>query len=94
MVAATIAQTLGFNQTAVAPWRPPQRVFVRQYMLLVLDNFEQVVAAAPLVGELFAGCPALSLVVTSRAPLRIRQNDSSRSCRWACPPVERRVEPG
>jgi len=39
--------------------------------LLVLDNFEQVLSAATLVSELLAVCPALKIMVTSRARLRI-----------------------
>ena len=41
-------------------------------MLLVLDNFEQVVEARTVVTGLLEGCPGLDLVVTSRTPLRIR----------------------
>jgi predicted ATPase/class 3 adenylate cyclase len=40
-------------------------------VLLVLDNLEQVVAAAPQVAELAARCPRLRIVTTSRTPLRI-----------------------
>ena len=40
--------------------------------LLVLDNFEHLLAAAAMVADLLAGCPSLTLLVTSRAPLRIR----------------------
>jgi predicted ATPase/class 3 adenylate cyclase len=40
-------------------------------MLLVLDNFEQVVAGAPVLGELLAACPNLRLIVTSRELLRL-----------------------
>jgi predicted ATPase len=40
-------------------------------MLLVLDNFEQVVDAAPLVGELLAAAPDLTVLVTSRIPLHL-----------------------
>jgi predicted ATPase len=40
--------------------------------LLVLDNFERVLDAAPLVAELLASVSRLQLLVTSRAPLRVR----------------------
>ena len=40
--------------------------------LLVLDNFEQVLDAAPLVADLLASVAALRVLVTSRAPLRVR----------------------
>jgi predicted ATPase/transcriptional regulator with XRE-family HTH domain len=39
-------------------------------MLLVLDNMEQVAAAAPTIGALLAACPALTVLATSRVPLR------------------------
>ncbi|MDQ3696188.1 MAG: NB-ARC domain-containing protein, partial [Chloroflexota bacterium] len=40
-------------------------------LLLVLDNFEQVVVAAPVVAQLLAACPLLSVLVTSRSRMRI-----------------------
>jgi predicted ATPase/DNA-binding CsgD family transcriptional regulator len=40
-------------------------------LLLVLDNFEQVVEAAPQLMPLLTGCPELKLLVTSRRPLRL-----------------------
>jgi predicted ATPase/class 3 adenylate cyclase len=40
-------------------------------LLLVLDNFEQVVPAAPVVGGLIARCPSLAVLVTSREVLRL-----------------------
>jgi predicted ATPase/uncharacterized protein HemY len=41
-------------------------------LLLVLDNFEQVLGAAPLVADLLAAAPAARVLVTSRAVLRLR----------------------
>jgi predicted ATPase/DNA-binding CsgD family transcriptional regulator len=39
--------------------------------LLVLDNFEHILAGAPLVARLLEHCPQLKVLVTSRAPLRL-----------------------
>lgn len=41
-------------------------------VLVVLDNLEQVLAAAPVVADLVARAPGLTVVATSRAPLRVR----------------------
>jgi predicted ATPase len=74
LVATTIASTLGIAD--VGPRTPLERLqaFLRdKQMLLVLDNFEQILAAAPDIAELLAACPSLKLLVTSRSPLRIRQ---------------------
>ena len=40
-------------------------------LLLLLDNFEHVMAGAPQLAELLARCPNLNLLVTSREPLRV-----------------------
>jgi predicted ATPase/DNA-binding CsgD family transcriptional regulator/DNA-binding XRE family transcriptional regulator len=40
-------------------------------LLLVLDNFEQIVEAAPYVADLLANCPNLTVLVTSRVRLRV-----------------------
>jgi predicted ATPase/DNA-binding NarL/FixJ family response regulator len=47
-------------------------------ILLVLDNFEQVLDAAPLMGELALACPKLKLLVTSRARLNLREERQHR----------------
>jgi predicted ATPase/class 3 adenylate cyclase len=73
LVASTIAQTLRVTVTADRPVLDVlvERLRERRY-LLVLDNFEQVLAAATVVDELLRSCPALSILVTSRAPLQLR----------------------
>jgi predicted ATPase len=43
-----------------------------QHVLLVLDNFEHVMAAAPTALQLLSGCPRLKLLVTSREALHVR----------------------
>jgi predicted ATPase len=43
-----------------------------QRLLIVLDNFEHLLPAAPLLSDLLGRCPCLHLLVTSRASLRIR----------------------
>jgi len=72
LVAPTIAGVLDVHE---APGQPVAAVLIAslrdQELLLVLDNFEQVVDAAPLVRELLAAAPRLSVVVTSRVALRI-----------------------
>jgi len=54
----------------------PKRVLAElltdRQLLLVLDNFEQVLAAAPYVADLMRDAPRLTVLVTSQAPLRIR----------------------
>jgi predicted ATPase len=48
----------------------PEHIGERQ-MLVVVDNLEQVVAAAPEIAGLVGSCPGLQLLCTSREPLRI-----------------------
>ena len=64
LVAETIAQTLGAKDGLA------EYVGERE-MLLLLDNFEHVIEAAPELGQLLELCPRLRLLVTSRELLRI-----------------------
>ncbi len=73
LVADTVVRALGTYVTGETPLEDVLAAILReQHRLLVLDNFEQVDAAAPLVGRLVAECPWLSIVVTSRVPLHLR----------------------
>jgi predicted ATPase len=72
-VAATIASTLGVSATGrEQPLDSLERRLAGRSMLLVLDNFEQVVDAAPVVAECLERAPGLHVLVTSRVVLRIR----------------------
>jgi predicted ATPase/DNA-binding NarL/FixJ family response regulator len=72
LVAATIAHTLGVRAaTNESLARRLQTYLHPKQLLLVLDNFEQVVDAAPLLVDLLGGCPGLTILVTSRTRLRV-----------------------
>ncbi len=72
LVAPTIARTLGLSDNAA---RAPVDVLVdhiaERRMLLLLDNFEQVVDAGPVVAEILRRCPNVTGLVTTRIALRI-----------------------
>jgi predicted ATPase/DNA-binding CsgD family transcriptional regulator len=72
LVAPAITRALGMPEAGAATMAERLSAFVGdKQLLLVLDNFEQVVEAAPLVADLLAGCPALTMLVTSRVRLRL-----------------------
>jgi predicted ATPase/DNA-binding SARP family transcriptional activator len=69
---SVIAQAIGVGRSADRSLLAVLKDALRtQQLLLVLDNFEHVAAAAPLVAELLAAAPGLKALVTSRALLRI-----------------------
>lgn len=71
-VASTIAQPLGIKETAGRSIADSLQDYLRsKSLLLVLDNFEQVIAAAQLVAQLLATCNELKVLITSREALRI-----------------------
>jgi predicted ATPase len=73
LVLPTIAQTLGLKEVLGQPIAQYLAEYLREkQLLLLLDNFEQIVAAAPKVGELLSGSPGLKVLVTSRVPLHLR----------------------
>ncbi len=73
LVVSTIAQTLGVRETGGRLLVESLKDYLRnKHLLLLLDNFEQVVSAAPLVAELLQTCPQLKVLVTSRTALHVR----------------------
>jgi predicted ATPase/class 3 adenylate cyclase len=67
---STVAETLGVRETGEQPLDESLKDYLKERrLLLVLDNFEQVLGAAPTVTELLAAAPGLKVLATSRAPL-------------------------
>ncbi len=67
-----LAETLGVREVAGQTLRETleQHLLVMK-MLLLLDNFEHLLSAAPLVADLVGACPELTVLATSRAPLHL-----------------------
>jgi len=73
LVLSAIARVLDVRERGGVPLLQSLKDFLRdRELLLLLDNFEQVLAAAPLVADLLTAASALTVLVTSRAALRLR----------------------
>lgn len=71
-VLPTVAQTLGLREVMDQPLAQQITNYLQsKRLLLVLDNFEHVLAAAPFVAEFIASAPNIKILVTSRAALRL-----------------------
>ncbi len=69
----TIARVLGLRVAEEQTMRERVQGYLRKKrLLLVLDNLEHLLEAAPEVAVLLSACPSLKVLVTSRAPLRVR----------------------
>jgi non-specific serine/threonine protein kinase len=83
LVAPAVATALGLRDIGDAPLTARLAAFLRDmHLLLVLDNFERVTAAAPLVAELLAGSRGSKVLVTSRVRLRLSAERA-----WPVPPL-------
>src|SRR5215831_11868041 len=71
LVAPAIAAGLGLNTSAGQLTADLESYLRPRRLLLAVDNFEQVIAAAPLLAGLLAAAPGLVMLVTSRAVLRL-----------------------
>jgi predicted ATPase/DNA-binding XRE family transcriptional regulator len=84
LVVPTVARSLGVREAEGQTPREALRTHLRdKRLLLVLDNFEHVLEAASEVSGLIGSCPSLTVLVASRAPLRVRGEQE-----YAVPPLE------
>jgi predicted ATPase/DNA-binding SARP family transcriptional activator len=75
-VSAAIVRTLEIVVLAgESAERAAQRFLAAKHLLLVADNFEHVLAAAPFIGGLLGACPALTVLATSREPLTLQAEE-------------------
>jgi predicted ATPase/transcriptional regulator with XRE-family HTH domain len=84
LVLATVVHALGLPDASDPP--PLARLVAHlrgKRALLVLDNFEHLLNAAPLIADLLSACPAVKVLATSRAPLRL-----SGEHEYVVPPLE------
>ncbi len=73
LLLTVIAQALGLSESSeCAVSEQLARFLQEKHVLLILDNFEQILEAALPVADLLSTCPRLSILVTSRVPLRLR----------------------
>jgi predicted ATPase/serine/threonine protein kinase len=74
LIVSAIAQAVGVRETGNTSLQENLMEYIgglRQPMLLVLDNFEHLVSAAPLAAQMLSAGPQLKVVVTSQAPLHL-----------------------
>jgi predicted ATPase len=73
LVPSAIAQALGLRDLGGQPVLDGVQEYLRdRSSMLVLDNLEQLLPAAPVIAELLAACPGLTVLATSREPLKLR----------------------
>ena len=84
LVLPAIGQALGLPEEAGRPLASQlQNYLATREVLLILDNFEHIVEAAPTVADLLAGCSQVKVLVTSRTPLRLLGEQE-----FSVPPLE------
>jgi predicted ATPase len=73
LVVPTIAQALGIKESGAQSFLDLLEVYLKdKHLLLLLDNFEQLLPAALHLTDLLTACPSLKLLVTSRATLHVQ----------------------
>jgi predicted ATPase/DNA-binding CsgD family transcriptional regulator len=94
LIVPAIANVLGVQQTGERSLEESLAHFLHQrHLLLILDNFEQLLAGAMVVSELLAGAPGLKIIVTSRALLHLYHEYEFPVPPLALPEAERPLPP-
>jgi predicted ATPase/class 3 adenylate cyclase/Tfp pilus assembly protein PilF len=84
LVLSTIAASLGVKEGAGQSLTETLEGYLHhKHLLLILDNFEQVLQGATPVGDLLGSCPKLKILLTSRIPLRLYGEQE-----YSVPPLE------
>ena len=94
-VVSAIAYALGVRDAGDLPIGTMLKSAMRErHLLLVLDNLEQVVVAAPDLADLLAACPDVKALTTSRVRLRLEGSGCFPSSRFQRPPSASRPRSG
>lgn len=87
-VIPAIAGALELQDTPDMPTSQTVENFLRRRrLLLLLDNFEHLIDAAPVVAGLLASCPTVTILVTSREPLHVQHEQELQVVPLATPPA-------
>jgi len=86
LVAETIAYHLGMKLSGANAIESLKLFLENKNILLVLDNFEQVIQAAPMMDDLLAASPGLKILVTSRERLSLSSEQV-----YIVPPLENQI---
>jgi predicted ATPase/DNA-binding XRE family transcriptional regulator len=90
LVLSTIAATLGVREAAERSLREAVIAYLRpRWVLLIVDNFEHVLSAAPEISDLLVNCPNVSALCTSRQPLSLHGEQLFSVQPLELPPVAR-----
>ncbi len=88
-VVVAIGRALGFQEGVGQELFARLQGYLRdRHLLLVLDNFEHVVATAPMIGELLSRARHLKVLVSSRTPLRLYGEHEVAVMPLALPPLD------
>jgi predicted ATPase/class 3 adenylate cyclase len=93
-VPAAIVDALGIIVlSGESPDRAVERFLAAKRLLLVVDNFEHLLGAAPSVGALLGACPALTMLATSREPLALQAEERYPVSPLALPETQTPADP-